>query len=401
METERLYFTDSTILQFEASLTGVSQANGVYHFVLDRTAFYPTGGGQPNDAGTINGLNVTDVIDDDKGSILHVVADPAGLVVGDKVRGVVDSVRRLDHLQQHSGQHILSQAFVQACGAETRSFHLGSAASTIDIELDSPVGEHMRAAEDLANRIVFENRPMKIHLVNEEEAARLPLRKESAAHGIIRVIEIEDFDWSPCGGTHARRTGEVGLIAVKSFERAKRLTRVEFVCGGRALRDYRLANRTAVTIARMFTVERDEAPESAARAIQENKSLRRRVRELVEITARVEAAQLLASAKKLDSFKVVPLVFDARDVEELKLLARRLVEGEPAVALLASKEGDMARLVFARSESLEFNMGQLMSEACAVLGGKGGGKPELAQGGGPNIARVDEAVNGAAARLMG
>jgi alanyl-tRNA synthetase len=140
-------------------------------------------------------------------------------------------------MQQHSGQHILSQAFVQACGAETRSFHLGSQTSTIDIELQTPTADVLRAAENIANAVVFEDRPMRVHIVNEDEAARLPLRKESAVQGDIRVIEVENFDWSPCGGTHAARTGQVGMIAIRSFERAKKMTRVEFVCGGRALAD--------------------------------------------------------------------------------------------------------------------------------------------------------------------
>src|SRR5439155_25104144 len=170
-----------------------------------------------------------------------------------------------------------------ACGSETRSFHLGSQTSTIDIELQAPTTQLIRAAEDIANAVVFEDRPMRVHLVNEEEAARLPLRKESAVRGDIRVIEVENFDWSPCGGTHASRAGQVGLIAIRSYERAKKMTRVEFVCGGRALADYRLANNTAFAVARLFSAERDSAPELVARAIQEHKSTKKRVRDLLEL----------------------------------------------------------------------------------------------------------------------
>lgn len=401
MNTERLYFTDSTLLEFEAAVTAVRPSNGVFHVILDRTAFYPTGGGQPYDTGTLDGLTVIDVSESDEGDIIHVVNDIGRLAVGGRVKGIIDADRRRDHLQQHSGQHILSQAFIEACGAETRSFHLGSVSSTIDIALDSPDDRHMRAAEDVANRIIFENRPMRVHLVNEEEAARLPLRKESAVSGTIRVIEVEDFDWSPCGGTHANRTGEIGLITIKSFERAKRLTRVEFLCGMRALRDYRLANQTAYKVANALSVERDESPEAVTRLIQEGKAQRKRIRELNEITARVEASELLASAKNVDGFKLITAVFEGRDSEEMRLLAHRLIESEPAVALLGSKEPGMARIVFARSGSLELNMGKLVSDACAALGGKGGGKPDLAQGGGPDAEKLEEAIRLAASKLTG
>src|SRR5215467_8552540 len=296
METERLYFTDSALLEFTASVAEVRGTQDATHIILDRTAFYPTGGGQPNDIGSIAGVQITDVAEDEPGCIVHIAQRGSGtssLSPGRTVECRIDAARRLDHMQQHSGQHILSQAFVQACGAETRSFHLGAATSTIDIELQNPTEENMKAAEEIANSVVFEDRPMRVHLVSEEEAARLPLRKESAVQGTIRVIEIEGFDWSPCGGTHANRAGQIGLIAVKSFERAKRMTRVEFVCGRRALLDYRLANHTATAVARQFSVDRESGPVSVERAIHENKSLKRRIRDLLEIALREEAVRLL------------------------------------------------------------------------------------------------------------
>src|SRR5215468_2279874 len=297
METDRLYYTDSGLLEFSASVIDLRETPDATHIVLDRTAFYPTGGGQPNDTGSINGTEIIDVADGEAGTIIHIAHRTAGvssnLLVGRVVECRIDAPRRLDHMQQHSGQHILSQAFVQACGAETRSFHLGAATSTIDIELQNPTQENMQAAEEIANRVVFEDRAMRVHLVSEEEAARLPLRKESAVQGIIRVIEIDGFDWSPCGGTHAGRAGQVGLIAIKSFERAKKMTRVEFVCGRRALLDYRLANHTATAVARQFSVDRESGPVSVERAILENKALKKRVRELLEIALAEEAGHLL------------------------------------------------------------------------------------------------------------
>ncbi|MEW6210679.1 MAG: DHHA1 domain-containing protein [Acidobacteriota bacterium] len=398
--TERLYFTDSDILEFSATVIDIKNADGGDAVLLDRTAFYPTGGGQPNDTGRINDAEVTDVFENEDGLIFHLIKESGSLKPGLKVHGAIDRLRRLDHLQQHSGQHILSQAFVQACGAETRSFHLGSEASTIDIELQSPTDDHMRAAEEVANQIIFEDRPLKIHLVTEEEAARLPLRKETAVSGLIRVIEVEDFDWSPCGGTHAKRAGQIGIILIKSFERAKRMTRVEFVCGRRALADYRRASATAVGIARMFSAERDSAPELVARMIQENKSLKKRQRDLLELALKAEAADMLAAASQVGQFKLIQAVFEGRDAEEVRVLASKIVSLEPAVALLGSRDRQSARMIFARSSQLDQNMGALLAEACQLLGGRGGGKGEMAQGGGPQIDKLDEAIRLAAQKIV-
>ena len=397
--TSKLYFGDSSLLEFSATVIEAKPSARGECVVLDQTAFYPTGGGQPNDTGTLGGALVVDVFEDEAGTIYHVVEQKDVIKTGQNVIGAIDRARRLDHMQQHSGQHILSQAFVQACGAETRSFHLSSQASTIDIELQSPTSEIMRAAEDIANAVVFEDRPVRVHLVNEEDASRLPLRKESAVRGDIRVIEVEDFDWSPCGGTHATRTGQIGMIAIRSYERAKKMTRVEFVCGGRALADYRLANNTAVAVARLFSAERDSTPELVARAIQETKSTKKRVRDLLERAMTAEASEMLDASTGIGGFKIVHAVFEGRDVEEIQVLAAKIVQREPSIALLATKQAGTARLVFARSPSLEPNMGQLLAEACQVLGGRGGGKPDLAQGGGPDIHKVEQAIRDAVEKI--
>jgi alanyl-tRNA synthetase len=398
--TEKLYFTDSSLLDFTATVMEIKQTERGYAVALDHTAFYPTGGGQPNDTGTLDGVSVNDVYEDEDGVIYHVVGDIGALASGQSVNGQIDRARRLDHLQQHSGQHILSQAFVQARGAETRSFHLGALSSTIDIELPTPTDDDMRAAEEVANAVIFEDRPMRVHLVSEAEAARLPLRKETAIRGHIRVIEIENFDWSPCGGTHATRAGQVGLIALKGYERAKKLTRVEFVCGHRALDEYRAAHRTAMAVAQLFSAERDTAPELVTRMIQENRTLKKRIRDLLELAMTAEAAQMLAQTNASGNFKLISAAFDGRDLEEVRMLAAKLVQAEPAIALLGTRDAGAARLVFARSASLEPNMGQLLAEACQLLGGRGGGKPELAQGGGPAVENLDAAINLAVEKLL-
>lgn len=399
--TEKLYFNDSSRLEFDAIVLDLTPEAKGYQVILDRTAFYPTGGGQPHDTGMLGDARVIDVVEDDSGVIHHIVEVCQSIRQGATLSGKIDRVRRLDHIQQHSGQHVLSQAFIQACGAETRSFHLGPITSTIDIELQSPTDTLIQAAEETANALVFEDRPMRVHMVNDEEAARLPLRKESAVRGSIRVIEIEDFDWSPCGGTHAARTGQIGLIVVRSYERAKGMTRVEFVCGRRALEDYRLAHNTAVRVARLFSAERDSSPELVAKALEENRELKKRARELLERAMTAEASDRLADAVPAHGFKLIHAVFNGRDLEDVRMLASKIVATEPAIALLATKQSDGARLVFARSKSLTVDMGKLMSDACRMLAGRGGGRPDMAQGGGPNADKIEEAVEGAARSATG
>jgi len=386
--TERLYYSDSHLIEFEARVVDVTdRVSGWTAVVLNRTAFYPTGGGQPSDTGTLNGSRVVECIDDGEEGVLHVVqgAAPARDAI---VKGRVDWPRRLDHMQQHTGQHILSQAFVTLFNAPTRSFRVLESSCEIDIELSNPTTEIIERAVELANNVIWEDRAITILNVTSDEAAELPLRKGPARAGELRLIEIEGFDLTPCGGTHAHRTGEVGMIAVRSWERAKGLTRIEFVAGTRALADYRKANKSAREIAALFSAGRDDAPHLAAQMIDENKELHRRVRVLEEVAAGVEAEKLLATARD----GVVVHIFDSRDAESLKKLAHALIAKPKIVALLASRDKDTARLVFARSADTHGDMSALMREACAMLDGRGGGKPELAQGGGKNVKKLQDAL---------
>jgi len=386
--TERLYYSDSHLIEFDARVVDVTdRVSGWTAIVLNRTAFYPTGGGQPSDTGTLNGARVVECMDDGEQGVLHVVQGAAP-ERGAIVHGRVDWSRRLDHMQQHTGQHILSQAFVTLFNAPTRSFRVLDSACEIDIELSNPTTEVIERAVQLANNVIWEDRAITIRNVTSEEAAELSLRKEPAREGELRLIEIEGFDLTPCGGTHAYRTGEVGMIAVRSWERAKGLTRIEFVAGTRALVDYRKANKSAREVAALFSSGRDDTPRVAAQMVEENKELNRRVRALEEIAAGVEAERLLATA----SNGVVVQIFDGRDAESLKKLAHALIEHPGTIALLGSRDKDTARLVFARSADAQGDMSLLMREACAMLDGRGGGKPDLAQGGGKNVAKLGDAL---------
>ncbi len=405
--TERLYYNDSRLLEFDARVIDLNERDdGAVAVVLDRTAFYPTGGGQPNDTGTLGEARVVDCIDAEDEGVLHVIQGPTP-EIGDMVHGKIDWLRRLDHMQQHTGQHLLSAAFVRLFDAPTKSFRVLEHECEIDVELDDSTDERIEQAVDLANQIIWESRSIQIHQVTANEAASLPLRKEPARAGELRVIEVNDFDLTPCGGTHARSTGEVGVIAVRSWERAKGLTRIQFMAGIRVLRDYRKANQTAVDVATLFSAGRDDSPALVAKLIDENKNLSRRVRELDQIACRVEAEELIrgisppvreGSEQSTDA-RILTRIFADRDADSLKHLALALVTHPGVVVLFGSRDGDTARLVFARSADASGDMNALMRTACEMIDGRGGGKADLAQGGGKNAAALDEALQAAAKSL--
>jgi alanyl-tRNA synthetase len=414
--TERLYYSDSHLLEFDARVVSVDALeDGRAAVALDRTAFYPTGGGQPYDTGALGAARVVDCVEDEGAGVLHVIEGDAP-ELGATVRGLVDRARRRDHMQQHTGQHILSQALVELYGAQTRSFRMTSDACEIDVDLSDPSDERVERAITRANEIIWDDREVRVHNVTPEEAARLPLRRDSAREGELRVIEIEGFDFSPCGGTHARRTGEVGVVVARQWERAKGLVRVTFAAGVRALEDYRRANNTARSTAALFSVGREEAAAAASRSQDENKNLQRRLRASEELAARAEARELLeessaggigvdgagvdvSDAEGRGRVRLVARVFEGREAEDLRRLASAVAAHAGAVALLGSRDESAARLVFARAPDAPGDMSALLREACRALEGRGGGRPDLAQGGGPRADRLAEVIEQAARSL--
>jgi len=408
--TERLYYTDSHLTEFTGRVICIADApENRFVVTLDRTAFYPTGGGQPFDTGTIGAARVVDCTSDEADLIRHIIeGEPPQ--TGDEVNCRIDWPRRLDHLQQHTAQHILSRAFVKLFRAETRGFRMMEEYSEIDVALESPTDARVAQAILLANEIVWQNRPVRIHFSTADEAAQifqdeLTLRKRSNRGGKLRIIEIADFDANSCGGTHAQATGEVGSIVVRAWERAKGMTRIEFLAGGRALRDYARANQTAREAAAMLGRGRDNVAEGVGHLIEENKNLVRRTRALEETALRVEAEELFSKAK-LNSenpcnLRIVAYVFAGRDVESLKRLALMVIANSRAVALFGSIDGEAARLIFARASDLDGDMNVLMRESCLQLGGRGGGRADFAQGGGraQSAEHLAETIEAAQRRL--
>jgi alanyl-tRNA synthetase len=394
--TERLYYVDPYRLEFEARVVERISVGDKPGVILESTCFYPTSGGQPYDKGTLNGVPVINVLEREDKAIVHVLATE---LKGALVHGVIDWGRRFDHMQQHTGQHILSQAFLQTLQAETVGFHLGEEAVTIDVDQAPLAISQLDKVEDLANEIVFADRPVKTHLVAEAELAGLPLRKLPSVEMPIRIVEVEGFDYSPCGGTHCQRAGEVGLIKITRVERRGQDTRVEFLCGGRALADYRGKNRTVNELANRFSVGVWEIAEAVERLAEEAKSSRRKLNAAKNRLLDYEAAELLAEAERHGDFRVVRKVFADREGEEVRRLALRLMESAGSVAFLGLA-GEKAQLFFACSTDLPCDMNDLLKKACRVVGGGGGGRRDFAQGGGPDGSKVSEALEVARSALL-
>ena len=392
--TERLYYLDSYRRAFEARVIELLPLSHAVHVVLDRTAFYPSGGGQPHDTGTLNGIPVVGVAEREQDqAILHVVSLQAEdeLRPGDQAQGQVDWARRFDHMQQHTGQHILSQAFVQTVGADTVGFHLSTDYSTIDLNRDALGEGDLMRAEALANQIIFEDRPVVARFLEPEEVRALPLRKAPPARERVRVVQVEDFDWSACGGTHVARTGEIGLIKIVRNERRGAETRITFLCGRRAMTHYRMLHSLTRDLALQLSVGVEELPQTIERLQTEARAARKERDRLHELLLDQEAGALIHGAQTTGMVQLVHHIFEMRDVDELRRLAGRLVSQPGMVALLGMR-GPKAQLVFARSADLDYDMRPLLQAACRRLGGGGGGSPEMAQGGGPQPEYIDEAL---------
>ncbi len=387
--THRLYYADSYLQEFEAEVIDVRPRGDRVAVVLDRTAFYPTSGGQPHDLGTLDHVAVVDVVEEG-GSLLHIVTER----LSGRVLGRIDWPRRFDHMQQHTGQHILSAAFLQTLHAQTRSVHFGVETSTVTLELADLSAEAATQVEDLANAIVFEDRPILVTEVDEAGLPGLGLRRPPKRGGRIRVVEVQGFDRSACGGTHVRRTGEVGPIKLRRWERAKGGIRTEFLCGWRSLQDYRWKNAMVVDLAARFTVKDRELGESIARLTDQVKERERALAEVSDRLVTSEARDRLAAAQ--GSPKVIAEVLVGRSVEDVADLAGRIVAVGSAIVLFGTGEG---KLVFARSPGIAVNLSELLHRVTTSLGGRGGGRAEFAQGAVP-AAQVAQAVATARAEAM-
>lgn len=403
--THRLYYTDSDLCEFEAAVSEIIPSpvsDGRPQVVLDRTAFYPTSGGQVFDTGWLASeadtrARVSEVAETEDGRIVHYLEAVPKFAVGNAVRGSIDRERRRDHMQQHSGQHVLSAAFLELYQMPTVSFHMGDDSCSIDLATQSVGLAQLAGAERRANEIIFENRPVRIRFVTRQEAENLGLRKlPPADRDELRLIEIADFDLSACGGTHVSATGQVGSILLRKLENVRQGVRVEFVCGLRAVSTARRDFTALSESAGLFSAGVWDVPAQVRKGLEDTKALRRQKDEALEQLAESMAADALQRVPESGGLKVVVRSFSDRDISFAKLFAQKVSRaGVPAVALVGSTM-EPAGVVFAQTSGGSADMGALLKQALSSVGGRGGGSCDFAQGGVPASANVEQLLRLAA-----
>lgn len=396
--TERLYYNDAYLREFDATVEKVSERKGKTILALNRSAFYPTSGGQPYDTGEINSAMVTDVFVDGEGEVWHEV--DGAFSVGEAVHGRIDWARRFDHMQQHGGEHMIAGAVYALTGGMTIGLHLGAEVSSIDVEFSDGAThiseDRIAQIEDYVNERIQQDHPVRCWFPDAEELSTLPLRKRPTVTEHVRIVAMGDFEMVACGGTHPSSTGQIGLVKIVSAAPARGKLRLSFVCGRRAVEDYRKNYNCAWSAANLLSTR----PEMLCHSVT---SLQQRLREAELALGKLRREKLFADLDDLrrraealpGGGRLVCADLDA-DAALLKDAASRLIESEGVVALLSAKAGEKYNFVFARSANLDYAMGVLLSSALKPLGGKGGGRPDFAQGGGPG-----EALQAARRALLG
>ncbi|MGB6371084.1 MAG: DHHA1 domain-containing protein [Atribacterota bacterium] len=392
--TERLYYEDSYLKEFRAKVLKKVKIDNRPAVVLNETAFYPTSGGQPYDKGVIQDVPVFEVVEEGD-EIIHILKEELKEKINSEVVGKIAWERRFDHMQQHLGQHILSGALMKLWSAETVSFHLGEEVCTLDIAKEKLTEEEAKKAEECANEIIFDNRPVKCYFVEgEEELKRLNLRKVPEKTEKIRIIEVEDFDLSACGGTHCRATGEVGMIKIIKWEKRGEKIRLEFICGRRAWKDYFWKNELIKDISNKLTIKDSELGEAIDRMLEERKELWKELKEFKEKLQEYKAKRLIdESSLKDNRIKIINKVFEENNFQEVRGLAQKIINLDDSVIVLFGVKSEGAKILFACSRALKYDMNGLTREAGKFIEGRGGGAHNFAQAGGKRAEGIEDALN--------
>ncbi len=388
--TEKLYYNEPHTLEFIANVTDIIPYDNNYAIFLDKTYFYPTSGGQPFDTGYIGTAKIIDVFEKD-GKVFHISESN---LEKNSFPAKINYYRRLEHLQHHTGQHLLSQAFIQIIKAPTISFHLGSETATIEIVIKDLNIEQANEVEDLANNIIYENRKINVHYVDESEVNNLNLRKPPKKKGDqgVRIIEIENFDMSACGGTHAQSTGELGMIKIIGWEKYKGNIKVEFICGRRALLDYRFKNIAIKNIANKFSTKDNQIEEIITKSIDDTKNISKQINILKKELVKYQAKELILLSEKSGDFNLIINIFDNTEISNLVQIGQELILEENTISFLLSTHDNRTRLVLCCNENIKLNLNKISAEIFALINGKGGGKPNFIQGSG-DITNLDDLVN--------
>lgn len=386
MTTEKLYQLDSYLREFTATIMERSRIDDKPAITLDRTAFYPTSGGQMNDTGEINGTPVNNVLMED-GKIWHLLAKP---LEKHNVRGRINWERRFDFMQQHSGFHVLAQSFLRELGTETLSSHLGEKFSTIDVDLAKISADEIARVEELANRVIWENRQIKAYFVSKDELANINVRKSSEIFDPVRLVDIQDFDLDPCGGTHVKNTGEIGIVKILFYEKIRGYLRFTFVAGKRALREFQEQTRILAEVSSILSTGRGEFVASIEKMKSDQSILFKKNKKLEDEILSIVIRELKGAANRA---KIVSKIYPDLNANSIRKIAS-IVSREAEGTFLLASEGETPFLVFATSlETLDLR--PVLSRALLHINGKGGGKANFVQGGGKNPQGLQAAIDNA------
>ncbi|MBQ3170218.1 MAG: hypothetical protein IJB99_10715 [Clostridia bacterium] len=392
--TDRLYYDNAYLTEFDAVVLEAKEENGENLVRLDRSAFYPTSGGQPFDVGTLNEANVLDVFVDKEGEVWH--KTDRKLEKGRAVHGKIDWQRRFDHMQQHAGEHMLANAAYRLLGGHTIGLHLGRDFSTIDMDL--PGGkthitiEEIRALEDDVNRNIQKNVPIRCYFPDEETLLSLPLRKPPTVTEHVRIVQIGDYEYCACGGTHPENAGEIGLVKILSATPSRGKLRLAFVCGMRAYIEMRRRFEEIERAANALSTAWENLSSQVEALLEKAKNAEYQLRQEKKNAALMKAGELYENAEEVNCVRVIKHVFASLGMEGLREAGNRIIENGNAVALLADEGEKGYMLFFARSENVDANMGKILSESAKKHGGKGGGRSDFAQGSSPDAGVLDDAM---------
>jgi len=383
--TKRLYYSEPYVTEFVARMISCEKDGDKFRAVLDKTFFYPESGGQPNDTGSIGGCKVIDVQIDD-GIVYHTVDRE---ICGDEVRCSIDRERRVDHMQQHTGQHILSQAIYGIFGKDSESLHMGRKISSIDIPIAELTKKDLMLIEKRANEVVFADVPVKTYFVDSTEG--LGLRKETDLDSGIRIVEIGDYDRTPCGGTHLSSTGQVGLIKIARHYKKGKYTRIEFICGGRCLEKMQEQGETILGISNHLMVPQDSILERVKELDDAKRVLETKIEELGERLSVMTFGSLIENSASIGGVTVVKDVIN--DPKMAHFISKSTQARDSTVSLLAFNTSKGATMMFSCSKDCDIDIGKILSESVSIVSGRGGGGKSFASGSCNDVSRLDEALD--------
>ncbi|MBN2183870.1 MAG: hypothetical protein JW746_00930 [Candidatus Krumholzibacteriota bacterium] len=399
---ERGYVSEPDRFDFSAKVVKSEDAgDGNTRVWLEKTFFYPFSGGQPDDRGTLNGIEVTEVSEDENG-VCHLVGGIIG--EGDIVEGRVDPERRRDHMCQHSGQHLLSRIFLEKAGFSTVGFHMGERISTIDLDNDNVTDDLIEEVEISVNRLVLKNIPFSSRIITIGEYTELiENRNDSGIKGgirsripegteMVRIVEIDGIDSSTCCGTHVQATGEIGSVKILGREKVKNGTRLQFVCGLRAAADYRGKHDMIDSLARKFSTDWSNIEKSIEKLYDENRTLRKEAAALNHELAEFRVREIEDPTDHIGDYGVIRKIFDQMEPGVLRDIAGNIREKSGMIVLFGYRKPSPG-LIFASSAGIDIDMGEILKTSAGIMGARGGGSKNFAQGGGGDEEKVEGAVD--------